>query len=96
MNPLASIAQNYYRDYLPGQYASISDPQEFFGRLGQRLEDDVTRLALGLAGLYVPTETYLQKVGRLKRGPRPGERVGAGGAGCKEGRALWLPLSESR
>ena len=65
MNQLGSTAKNYYRDYLPGQYASISDPQEFFSQLGQRLEQDVTSLALALAGPDVPEETYLQKVGRL-------------------------------
>jgi len=65
MNQLGSSARNYYRDYLPGQYASISDPQEFFTQLGQRLELDVTSLALALAGPDIPEETYLQKVGRL-------------------------------
>ena len=65
MNQLGSTAKNYYRDYLPGQYASISDPQEFFSQLGQRLEQDVTSLAVALAGPDLPEETYLQKVGRL-------------------------------
>jgi hypothetical protein len=65
MNQLGSTARNYYRDYLPGRYASISDPQEFFSKLGQLLEHDVTSLSLALAGPDVPEETYLQKVGRL-------------------------------
>jgi hypothetical protein len=65
MNQLGSTARNYYRDYLPGRYASISDPQKFFSQLGQRLEHDVTSLALALAGPDIPEETYLQKVGRL-------------------------------
>ena len=65
MNQLGSAARNYYRDYLPGQYASISDPEEFFTQLGQRLDLDVSSLASALAGPDLPEETYLQKVGRL-------------------------------
>ena len=65
MNQLGASARNYYRDYLPGQYASISDPEEFFTQLGQRLDLDVSSLAVALAGPDLPEETYLQKVGRL-------------------------------
>lgn len=65
MNQLGASAQNYYRDYLPGQYASIPDPQEHFNQLGQRLADEAASLALTLAGPDLPQESYLQKVGRL-------------------------------
>jgi len=65
MNQLGSAARDYYRDYLPGLYASIPDPQEHFSQLGQDLQSEVTSLALELAGPDLPAETYLAKVGRL-------------------------------
>lgn len=65
VNELGVAARDYYRDYLPGLYASIGDPQMFFSQLGQDLQSQVTSLMFDLAGPDLPQETYLAKVGRL-------------------------------
>jgi hypothetical protein len=37
MSQIGSAARDYYRDYLPGRYTSITGPQEHFSQLGQHL-----------------------------------------------------------
>lgn len=65
MNRLGEAASSYYQDYLPSQYASIPDPGEHFRLLGERLEAQVSDLAVTMAGPDLPGESYLAKVGRL-------------------------------
>jgi len=37
----ASRARSYYRDFLPGRYQQIPNPEHFFSDLGQRIENQV-------------------------------------------------------
>jgi len=61
----ASRARSYYRDFLPGRYQQIPNPEHFFSDLGQRIEDQVQTAERHLAGPDSPDEGFLQKVGRL-------------------------------
>ncbi len=61
----ASRARSYYRDFLPGRYQQITNPERFFSDLGQRIEDQVQTTERQLAGPDSPDEGFLQKVGRL-------------------------------
>jgi len=61
----ASRARSYYRDFLPGRYQQIPNPEHFFSDLGQRIEDQVQTAERALAGPDSPAEGFLQKVGRL-------------------------------
>ncbi len=61
----ASRARSYYRDFLPGRYQQIPNPEHFFNDLGQRIEDQVQTAERQLAGPDSPGEGFLQKVGRL-------------------------------
>jgi len=61
----ASRARSYYRDFLPGRYQQIPNPEHFFTDLGQRIENQVQTTERQLAGPDSPDEGFLQKVGRL-------------------------------
>ncbi len=61
----ASRARSYYRDFLPGRYQQIPNPEHFFSDLGTRIEDQVQTAERALAGPDSPGEGFLQKVGRL-------------------------------
>jgi len=61
----ASRARSYYRDFLPGRYQQIPNPEHFFSDLGQRIEDQVQTAERQLAGPDSPGEGFLAKVGRL-------------------------------
>lgn len=61
----ASRARSYYRDFLPGRYQQILNPEHFFSDLGQRIEDQVQTAERQLAGPDSPGEGFIQKVGRL-------------------------------
>ena len=72
----ASRARSYYRDFLPGRYQQIPNPEHFFSDLGQRIEDQVQTTERQLAGPDSPDEGFLAKVGRLNMARlRAGELV---------------------
>lgn len=72
----ASRARSYYRDFLPGRYQQIPNPEHFFSDLGKRIEDQVQTAERQLAGPDSPGEGFLQKVGRLNMARlRAGELV---------------------
>ncbi len=64
----ASRARSYYRDFLPGRYQQIPNPEHFFSDLGQRIEDQVQTAERQLAGPDSPDEGFLAKVDQLPVG----------------------------
>jgi hypothetical protein len=65
MNQYGAMARAHWARWLPGRYATISDPDSFFSSLGQEAATRISDLALQLAGQDQPGEEYLAKVGRL-------------------------------
>lgn len=65
MNEYATMAAEHWRKYLPNRYHQISNPDQYFQRLGQEVETEIAELTEALAGQDPPGEDYLGKVGRL-------------------------------
>jgi hypothetical protein len=66
INRYGARARGHWQEHRPQEYAQISDPDAFFGRLGRQIADDVTTLSFSIAGDDPEGETYLKKVGRLR------------------------------
>lgn len=75
MNSYGQRAMNHWRQWFPGQIEQMSDPQEYFTRLGQEMEARVQELQDQLAGPDSPQETYLAKVGRLNAAKAQAEEL---------------------
>ena len=65
MNEYATRAAEHWRTFLPNRYRQISNPDRYFQRLGQEVEQEIAELTEALAGEDPPNEDYLGKVGRL-------------------------------
>lgn len=65
MNKYARMARDHWRQFLPNRYQQIPDPQNYFTRLGQEVEEEIEQLAQDLAGEDRAGEGYLDKLGRL-------------------------------
>lgn len=65
MNEYATRAAEHWRTFLPNRYRQISNPDQYFQRLGQEVETEIAELTEALAGDDPPGEDYLGKVGRL-------------------------------
>jgi hypothetical protein len=66
MNRYGRRAQEYWQTFLPTRYATISDPVDYFTRLGEQMATQINALALSVAGDDPTGEGYLEKVGRLR------------------------------
>lgn len=66
MGPLATMAAQWYQEYLPQVYDKIADKEKYFGQLGDRAQQEIQQVADALAGTDPPGETFLQKAGRLQ------------------------------
>ena len=66
MSPLATLAQQWYQQYLPQAYAGIEDKPTFFGSLGEQAAQEIEQVANELAGPDQPGETFEAKAGRLQ------------------------------
>lgn len=65
MNEYATMAAEHWRTYLPNRYRQISNPDQYFQRLGQEVETEIAELTEAMAGDDPQGEDYLGKVGRL-------------------------------
>ena len=65
MNRYGAMAQRYWQQWLPEQYASMTDPDGFFSALGEEVARQIDELADKLAGDDRLGEGYLAQVGRL-------------------------------
>jgi hypothetical protein len=65
MNRYGTIARDHWQQHLPMAFRQIPDPEEFFTRLGEQMQLEVTALSRSMAGDDPGGETFLQKLGRL-------------------------------
>ena len=65
MNRYGVIAQRHWAQWLPRQYASISDPESFFTTLGEEVARQIDDLTDELVGEIRQSDSYLAHVGRL-------------------------------
>lgn len=65
MNRYGQQAMQYWQDMRPEDLAQLSDPQQFFTRMGEDLEAAIEDLARDLAAPVPERETYLDRVRRL-------------------------------
>jgi hypothetical protein len=67
MNQYGTLAQQHWKRWLPGRYATISDPGTFFAALGDRVAGDIADAwaEMSAAEGNPAGEGYLDRVGRL-------------------------------
>jgi hypothetical protein len=65
MNRYGVIAQRHWARWLPGQYATISDPESFFTTLGEEVARQIDDLTDELVSEIKQSDSYLAHVGRL-------------------------------
>ena len=65
MNRYGQQAMRHWQDTKPGQMRDLTDPEAFFSRMGEDLEQAIEDLERKLAGTPPPQETYLQRVRRF-------------------------------
>jgi hypothetical protein len=66
MNRYGTRAQEHWQTYRPREYAAMTDQAGFFTRMGEQMSVQINALSLSLAGDDPGTETFFQKVGRLR------------------------------
>lgn len=66
MKRYGELARQHMEQRLPGIYAGIRDPDEFFTVMGEMIADEIDELACEVAGDDPPGEGYLAKVARLE------------------------------
>lgn len=65
MNQYARIVKTYYAEHLPSRASTMSD--EDYARIGETIANEIVDVSMQLEGSDSPTETYLEKVGRLNQ-----------------------------
>lgn len=75
MNQYGLMAQRHWERWLPGRYATITDPDSYFSALGEEAASQIADLAPQLAGSDPPGETYLVKAGRLNMARLQAEEI---------------------
>ncbi|WDF35157.1 TnpV protein (plasmid) [Arthrobacter agilis] len=75
MNKYGKFAQETWKMTAPSQYALISDPEEWFRKLGEEAMRQVGELQYQIAGPDPEGETYLEKVGRLNASRMQAEEI---------------------
>ena len=75
MNRYGLMAKSHWAQWLPGRYATISDPDSYFSTLGQEAEQRIEELTADLAGDDPAGEEYLAKAGRLTAARSQAEEI---------------------
>jgi hypothetical protein len=75
MNRYGQLAKRHWQQVDPERYSTIPDPEDFFSTLGEEVENRVQELQDQLAGPDPPSESYLEKVGRLNMARLQAEEV---------------------
>lgn len=65
MNEFGRVALEYWRDYRPKVWSTISDPQEYFTDLGNQVREGITDLSIELESRATLSEDYLTRVGQV-------------------------------
>jgi hypothetical protein len=74
MNRYGLLAQRHMREHLPHRYGSIRDPDRYFTNLGREISNQVTEVAVVLAGRSPRDESYMARAGRLRMAHLMAER----------------------
>lgn len=75
MNKYAVLARTQWQRYAPTRLAALPDPNEFFARLGELVEAQVSELAEIVARTPSSGQTYLQRAAALATARRTAEEV---------------------
>lgn len=75
VNQYGEMARSHWARWLPGRFAAIGDPEEFFEQLGLEAAERISSLAYDLAGDDQPGEGYLGKAGRLGEARHRAEQI---------------------
>lgn len=66
MNKYGTLLLSQWREANPSFVESLTDQQDHFSQMGERVQAEVLELLPALEGTDPAGETYLQKVGRLQ------------------------------
>lgn len=75
MNRYGVQARKFWEQLAPTALSEMEDPNQHFSMLGEEALEQVTTLAMALAGPDLPEETYFQKVGRLENAKLRAEEI---------------------
>ena len=67
LTQLARIAWEEWEEYAPTAFGMIKDPKTFFSSLGERAQEEETRLAAAMQGPDKPEESTIAKAGRIQQ-----------------------------
>ena len=93
VNRYDAMARSHWARWLPQRYATISDPDSFFSKIGQEAARQIDELTTELAGENQPGEDYLARAGRLAAVQDEGEQL-IDGAGIRRGDGHGALVSE--
>ena len=74
----ARMAETHWQEFLPDQYAALTDPEDFFRQMGETAAEMVETLSeslatSALAGPVSPDETFHQTASRLSQAQHAAE-----------------------
>jgi hypothetical protein len=75
MNQYAILARNHWRTQLPTRYLALTDPEAFFGQLGEQAMEEIDNLASALEGPDQAEEPFLVKAQRLQAARAEAESI---------------------
>lgn len=81
MNNYGRQAMAHWQRHLPAAYRQIPDPETFFTRAGEEMQNQVSGLSARLAGPDLPGEGYLEKVARINRTKAEAEQIARADSG---------------
>lgn len=65
MNANGARMRDHYAKHRATELAAISNPEEFFEQLGERISQEIQTMADRIAGPSNPDEGYVERLGRL-------------------------------
>jgi hypothetical protein len=65
MNQYGIQARSHWERHLPRRFQALEDPEKFFTQLGEEVSQRVEELQQAMSGEVPPTETYMERLGRL-------------------------------
>ena len=75
VNRYDAMARSHWARWLRQRYATISDPDSFFSRIGQEAARQIDELTTELADESQPGEDYLTRAGRLTAARNQAEEI---------------------
>ena len=75
MNKYGLMARDHWQLHAPRQYEELTNPEEFFTRLGEDLADEITRIVESQTQALPPSLPYWEKTQQLMRIQRQAEEI---------------------